>query len=196
MISLSILDAEARAAAAARGCIWIGHLERGASKILDIIHLATVNEIKADGVNDKGNPVGDRNGVTFLKVSHTELIDAGYCGSDDRGEVVAGAARLKQSSGAQNVVVSRAADPTVAIIGERLLEVAGPRFEPLDPHGGGDSMTAALAVGCARGMDAEAALRLAAAAGTLNVTRHGLGSGRRLSIEAIAERVELRPLSP
>ena len=69
MISLSILDAEARAAAAARGCIWIGHLERGASKILDIIHLASLNEVKADGVNDKGDPVGNRHGVTFLKVA-------------------------------------------------------------------------------------------------------------------------------
>lgn len=69
MISLTILDAEARAAAAARGCIWIGHLERGASKILDVIHLASLNEVKTDGVNDKGNPVGDRHGVSFLKVA-------------------------------------------------------------------------------------------------------------------------------
>lgn len=69
MISLTVLDAEARAAAAARGCIWIGHLERGTSKILDIIHLASLNEVKADGVNDKGNPVGHSHGVTFLKVA-------------------------------------------------------------------------------------------------------------------------------
>ena len=69
MISLSILDAEARAAAAARGCIWIGHLERGTSKILDIIHLASLNEIKAGGINDKGNPVSDRDGIAFLKVA-------------------------------------------------------------------------------------------------------------------------------
>jgi dienelactone hydrolase len=34
----------------------------------------------------------------------------------------------------------------------------------------------------------------AAAAGALNVTRHGLGSGRRHSIELIAERIEVRPL--
>jgi hypothetical protein len=36
---------------------------------------------------------------------------------------------------------------------------------------------------------------LAAAAGTRNVTRHGLGSGRRGSLEAIASRIEIRPLS-
>jgi 1-phosphofructokinase len=35
-------------------------------------------------------------------------------------------------------------------------------------------------------------LRLGAAAGALNVTRHGLGTGQWGSIEAIAERVDVR----
>ena len=69
MISLTVLDAEARAAAAARGCIWIGHLERGTSKLLDIIYLASINEVQADGVNDKGHPVRDRHGIALLKVA-------------------------------------------------------------------------------------------------------------------------------
>ena len=56
-------------------------------------------------------------------------------------------------------------------------------------------MTAGLVVGCARGLALEAVLRLATAAGTLNMMRHGLGSGRRDSIEAIASRIEIRPLS-
>jgi hypothetical protein len=43
-------------------------------------------------------------------------------------------------------------------------------------------------------LEPEATPRLAAAAGALNVTRHGLGSGRRHSIELIAERIEVRPL--
>jgi 1-phosphofructokinase len=56
-------------------------------------------------------------------------------------------------------------------------------------------MTAGLAVGYTRGLELEAVLRLAAAAELLNVTRHGLGSGRHDGIEAIARRIELGPLS-
>ena len=56
-------------------------------------------------------------------------------------------------------------------------------------------MTAGLAVGCARRLDLEPTLRLAAAAGALKVTRHGLGTGQSDGIEKIAERVEVRPSS-
>ena len=53
------------------------------------------------------------------------------------------------------------------------------------------SMTAALAVGAATGLDFDGSLRLAAAAGVLNISRHGLGTGRRDAITEIAKRVEL-----
>jgi 1-phosphofructokinase len=134
-------------------------------------------------------------GVQFLKVSHSELIEAGYCAGDTPEQLAAGARRLQEGSGAANVIVSRAAEPALALLEDRLVEVAGPRFQARDHRGAGDSMTAGLAVGCARGLALEAVLRLAAAAGTLNVTRHGLGSGRRDSIEAIARRIEICPLS-
>lgn len=55
-------------------------------------------------------------------------------------------------------------------------------------------MTAALAVGAARGLAFTDALRLAAAAGALNVSRHGLGTGRRDAIEDVASRVEVVPI--
>jgi 1-phosphofructokinase len=132
-------------------------------------------------------------GVRYLKVSHAELIEAGYCAGEGPGELAAGARRLREGSGAENVVVSRAHHPALALLGERLVEVAGPGFDALDHRGAGDSMTAGLAVGCARRLEPEATLRLAAAAGALNVTRHGLGSGRRRSVELIAGRVEVRP---
>jgi 1-phosphofructokinase len=135
-------------------------------------------------------------GVSYLKVSHSELIEAGYCAGESTRELIAGAQRLQDGSQALNVVVSRAHHPALALLGEQLVEVRGPSFQALDHRGAGDSMTAGLAVGCARRLEPEATLRLAAAAGALNVTRHGLGSGRQYSIELIAEHVEVRPLSP
>jgi 1-phosphofructokinase len=67
-------------------------------------------------------------------------------------------------------------------------------MEAVDHRGAGDSMTAALAVAAARGLDPESGLRLAAAAGALNVTRHGLGSGRADAIGQLTANVEVRPL--
>ena len=56
-------------------------------------------------------------------------------------------------------------------------------------------MTAALAVATAKHLDTESSLRLAAAAGALNVTRHGLGSGRADAIEQLAANVDVRAIN-
>jgi 1-phosphofructokinase len=50
-------------------------------------------------------------------------------------------------------------------------------------------MTAGLAVGVQRGLSLEQSSALGAAAGALNVTRHGLASGHAATIEHIAARV-------
>ena len=50
-------------------------------------------------------------------------------------------------------------------------------------------MTAGLAVGVQRGLSLEQSSALGAAAGALNVTRHGLASGHAATIEQIAARV-------
>ena len=60
-------------------------------------------------------------------------------------------------------------------------------------RGAGDSMTAGIAAALARGEGFDVALRLGAAAGGLNVTRHGLASGHRQEIERLAAHVALRP---
>jgi 1-phosphofructokinase len=132
-------------------------------------------------------------GVTFLKVSHQELIDAGYAENESVASLADGARRLRDASGTETVVVSRAEQPALALAEDRMVEIVAPRFEALDHRGAGDSMTAGLAIGCARRLDWETTLRLGAAAGALNVTRHGLGTGQSDSIEAIAERVHVRP---
>ncbi|RIA55081.1 1-phosphofructokinase family hexose kinase [Dichotomicrobium thermohalophilum] len=132
-------------------------------------------------------------GVSFLKISHEELIEGGYCESAERSDVIAGIRALR-STGARNLLISRADQPAIGLIGERLVQVEPPRFRPLDYRGAGDSMTAGLAVAQARGLNPEDTLRLGAAAGAVNVTRHGLGTGGLEDITAIADRVTIRDL--
>ena len=131
-------------------------------------------------------------GVAVLKVSLEDLLaDGARAGTLE--ELVA-TMRALQRSGVERVVVSRGDRPALALATE-LLEVAGPRLEPVDVRGTGDAMTAGMAVALARGETLEEALRLGAAAGTLNVTRRGLATGNRDQIERLAACVELRPLA-
>ena len=127
---------------------------------------------------------------TVVKVSHEELIEDGRA-DDDSISALTKAARAIVDDGVELVVVSRAAEPTLAVCGYDELLVAGPSLEPVDTRGGGDSMTAGIAAAFAQGKDIEDALRLGAAAGSLNVTRHGLGSGSGDAVRTLAERVEI-----
>jgi 1-phosphofructokinase len=133
-------------------------------------------------------------GLDFLKISHEEAIAADYMETDDLESAVAAVHALRQA-GAENVLLTRAGEPAVVLIDGQVGELVTPRMEPLDHRGAGDSLTAGLAAGLARGLDAGQALRLAASAGALNVTRHGLGSGNRETIEQFAKYVEFRALS-
>ncbi len=135
-----------------------------------------------------------KSGLDVVKVSHEELIAGGWADGDSIAAVVRGIAKLTDE-GASTVVVSRQHRSTVAGHDGEYVEVKSPSLEVLDGRGGGDSMTAALAVGAAQGMSFEDTLRLAAAAGALNVSRHGLGTGRRDAIEEIALRVQIKPAS-
>ena len=72
------------------------------------------------------------------------------------------------------------------------IELVPPAFEALDRRGTGDSMFAATGVGLARGMSMIDALRLGMAAGALNATRRGLGTGTREEIERLAAHVSVR----
>jgi len=134
-----------------------------------------------------------KGGVTVIKVSHEDLISGGEARDDNIDALLETMARL-QTNGAEHVLVTRAEAPALALINGAVVELVPPRLEVVDHRGAGDSMTAGLAAGIARGDDLGTALRLGAAAGALNVTRRGLATGDRREIERLASHVELRPL--
>ncbi|MFC0504098.1 PfkB family carbohydrate kinase [Micromonospora costi] len=131
-------------------------------------------------------------GVFFLKVSHEELIRDGRAADDDE-EQLSRAMYDMHAAGAESVVVSRADRPALALVDGELFEVEMPRLQAADPRGAGDSMTAGVAAVVAGGGDLRTAIRTGAAAGALNVTRHGLGTGRSDSIAGLVDRVRLVP---
>lgn len=129
----------------------------------------------------------------FLKVSHEELIDDGLAKDDSDSELLAAMHKLRDD-GAGAVLVSRADKGALALIDGEAYEVESPRLEVADSRGAGDSMTAGVAVVLAQGGDLATAVRTGAAAGALNVTRHGLGSGRAEGVRSLVDRVNLNRL--
>ena len=132
-------------------------------------------------------------GVRFLKVAHGELVEAGLAANDSEHTLIDALRRLTAGA-VEDAIVSRATQPAIALVGGRLYQVVVPELEEKDHRGAGDSMTAGLAVGLARGLKTEELLKLAGACGALNVTRHGLGTGRREWIEDLSHRVQVTPL--
>ena len=134
-------------------------------------------------------------GVELLRLSEEQLVWGHFAAGDAPAEIVAGAHRLRDA-GARHVLVSRGSAPAVLVDGARSTgetELVPPVFEALDQRGTGDSMFAATGVGLARGMSMIDALRLGMAAGALNATRRGLGTGTRDEIERLAAHVSVRP---
>jgi 1-phosphofructokinase len=129
--------------------------------------------------------------VELLRLSQEELVSEGYAASEDPSDIAEGAQRLHEA-GARRVLISRGPAPALLVEGGReptQVELTGPVFEALDQRGTGDSMFAATGVGLARGMSVVDALRLGMAAGALNATRRGLGTGTREEIERLAAHV-------
>lgn len=142
--------------------------------------------------------IGDRldaaleGGVDIVKVSHEELRSDGRIASFDVQEIVS-AMRTMRDSGTRVVIVTRAEKGLLLLDGDRLYEVVAPVMEVQDATGAGDSFTAATAAVLARGGGIEEAVALGAAAGALNVTRHGLGTGDPSAIRRLGEFVAISP---
>lgn len=161
-----------------------------------------------------------RAGVDVLKMSHEELVEAGMAQDDSVESLREGARRLLRADPALPeghgdelpdddlgvddaspagsvgaMVVSRAAEPALLVTASGVSEVVAPSVTTVDHRGAGDSMTAGLAVGVGRGLRLTEAARLGAAAGALNVTRRGLGTGHREQIERFAEQITVREVA-
>jgi 1-phosphofructokinase len=136
-------------------------------------------------------------GLDLLKISEEEILAEGLARSGSTHDLLEALDRL-HDAGARTVLISRAEQPALVLDGSRgrYLELTGPRVETLEPRGTGDSMFAALGAGLVSGQRLDAALRLAMAAGCLNATRHGLGTGTRQQIQQLSGHIEIQDVTP
>jgi 1-phosphofructokinase len=130
-------------------------------------------------------------GLDLVKVSDEELLADRLVSDTGVPAILAALAELQY--GADTAVISRGDQPAIARCrDEPIVEIVMPQLEPVDHAGAGDSMSAAIAATLARGADVLTALQVGAAAGALNVTRRGLGTGDPDVIQSLAEMVRVR----
>ncbi len=129
----------------------------------------------------------------LVKLNDWELAE--YVSGPVDGPRLLAAARTLHDAGAGAVVVTRAAEPILVVSADHdPFEVVPPPLPYGHREGCGDSMTGAIAAAWARGLPLREALALGAAAGAGNFLRHGLGTGKRATIEELVQRVTVRPL--
>lgn len=154
-------------------------------------------DLKAAGRTVVADLAGERlhavvqGGVDVLKVSHEELKADGLVEETTDEELTSAMRRLRES-GAGAVIVTRAAETLLLADADGLTEVVPPPFEEIESRGAGDSLTAGVVAALTRGERLREAITLGAAAGALNVTRHGLGTGDAEVIESLREKVVVR----
>ncbi|HWR85035.1 MAG TPA: PfkB family carbohydrate kinase [Rhodoglobus sp.] len=132
-------------------------------------------------------------GVEVVKVSDDELVADGRIEEKTEDRIIA-AMRAMRKEGARSVIVTRSHEPFLMMSGGSVCEITPPTMEVTDTAGAGDSLTAGVSAALARGADLREAITLGAAAGALNVTRHGLGTGDPGTIEKLRSLVKVRTL--
>lgn len=173
----------------------------GDSVIDPDVYRRLASDIRAVGVPVVVDLAGERlesslaGGVDVVKVSDEELIADGRVSATDPEQLteaaIVEAMGTLRAAGARIVIVTRHPEPFLALADDALYRIHAPEMEVVDPRGAGDSLTAAVAAALAGGESLERALALGAASGALNVTRHGLGSGDRETIERLREHVTI-----
>ena len=133
-------------------------------------------------------------GIPVLKVSAEQLEDDGWLATDTDDAIVECAARLRDA-GADTVVITRAERGVVVATGQGVSHVHSPRVQVVEPRGAGDSLTAGVAATLAQGGSIADGVRMGTAAGVLNVTRRGLGTGGRREIEDLAKSIDVRRIA-
>jgi len=126
-----------------------------------------------------------------VKINDWELAE--YLAAPVDGPRLRAGAELLLERGAGAAVITRGADPALAVTAEGAWTIVPPRLELGYREGCGDSMMGAMAATLADGRDLETALVLGAGAGAACFLRHGLGSAKRAVIEDLAGRVLLQP---
>jgi tagatose 6-phosphate kinase len=104
------------------------------------------------------------------------------------------AMRQVQQRGAERVVVTAGAQPTLALEGERLWRIFPPRITAVNPIGSGDSFTAGLVARLLRGDDLGEAARWGAAAGAANALSPMPGELEVADLDRLAAQVVVERL--
>ena len=114
----------------------------------------------------------------------------GLCGRPGRHAraPARGGARGSVALGARNVLVTRAGDPALALLGDEAWELIPPKLEAGSREGCGDTMMGAIAAALAQGRELPDAMVLGAGAGAVNFLHHGLGTGSRREVEELGAR--------
>lgn len=132
-------------------------------------------------------------GVTVAKVSDEELLADGRIRENTTDQVITAMHTLNRE-GATTVIATRGDAALLLLADGALREIMPPTMQITDTSGAGDSLTAGVSAALAGGRPLLEAITLGAAAGALNVTRHGRGTGDAEAIEKLRRLVTVRTI--
>jgi ribokinase len=130
--------------------------------------------------------------VDFLIVNEQEAEDLLGFVVQDTSDAAAIREQLPEL-GAGTIIVTRGADPTIAVSAKQVFKVPPPAVTPVDTTGAGDAFTGAFAVHWAQTHDLLSSIRKANIAGAL--TTQGIGAQDSMPTREMVDGFVLKPLS-